>query len=173
MTTETIGIRPAQAADAAALAEIHAEAWRNAYRGLLDGLDLERLISRRGPRWWKAALSRGVDIKLLEVAGQTGGYATYGYCRNRAYSAEGEIYELYLRPTFQGLGLGRELFRAVRRDLAARGLKETTVQVLTDNKPACAFYEAIGGKHSGTATHRISGKALNIELYRWPPLLHQ
>lgn len=155
------------------LAEIHAEAWRSAYRGLLDGLDLERLISRRGSNWWTAALSRGVDIKILDVAGQTGGYATFGHCRNRAYSAEGEIYELYLRPTFQGCGLGRQLFRSVRQDLAAKSLKGTTVQVLTENRSACAFYEAVGGRHSGTSNHRISGKSLSIEIYRWLPLSHQ
>jgi hypothetical protein len=43
---------------------VHDAAWRDAYRGLIPGRELERMIARRGPRWWQSAILRG--SRLLE-----------------------------------------------------------------------------------------------------------
>ncbi len=51
MSTVLIEIRRAKASDAATLAATHDEAWRTAYRGIIPGGELEKLISRRGPVW--------------------------------------------------------------------------------------------------------------------------
>ncbi|HXW31228.1 MAG TPA: GNAT family N-acetyltransferase, partial [Xanthobacteraceae bacterium] len=49
MSTVLIEIRRAKPADALAVADTHDEAWRTAYRGIIPGAELEKLISRRGP----------------------------------------------------------------------------------------------------------------------------
>src|SRR5690606_27381763 len=98
MSTDLIALRPARPTGIKALASIHEAAWRGAYRGLLSGIELERMIARRGPAWWRGALDRRVMILLLEVAGRPVGYATYGRSRMRELPFEGEIYELYLLP---------------------------------------------------------------------------
>src|SRR2546423_15425650 len=48
MSTTLIEIRRAKAADAVTVAETHDEAWRNAYRGIIPGSGLGKLIIRRG-----------------------------------------------------------------------------------------------------------------------------
>ncbi|MBG6162899.1 hypothetical protein IWQ54_002562 [Labrenzia sp. EL_195] len=48
MTTDLIDLRAARAADCNALADIHSAAWLGAYRGLLQGVDLQKMVSRRG-----------------------------------------------------------------------------------------------------------------------------
>ena len=47
---------------------------------------------------------------VIEVAGVIAGYATLGLNRARSLPQEGEVYEIYLRPEYQGIGLGRILF---------------------------------------------------------------
>ncbi|WP_417671281.1 GNAT family N-acetyltransferase [Roseibium sp.] len=168
MNTDFIDLRAATASDSDALATIHSAAWLGAYRGLLNGVDLDRLIARRPPQWWRQALARGVQIKVLQVGGETVGYGTYGPCRLSSLGCEGEIYELYLLPEHQGLGFGKQLFRAIQQELANRHLSGLAVQVLTLNDPAKAFYRALGGKLSATSSHIIKGKAYDLSIYSWP-----
>lgn len=168
MNTQLVETRPARQADAAALADVHAAAWRGAYRGLLDGLDLERLVTNRTPRWWSDALARGVNIDLLEVSGEVAGYATSGPCRMRGLATAGEIYELYLHPHYQGLGFGRQLFEAARRNLEDRRMPGLAVRVLGDNTPACGFYRAMGGRLTSRSWHTTGGRKLELLVYCWP-----
>ena len=91
--------------------------------GIIPGTELDRLINRRGPAWWDSAIRKGSRIALLQFGDKIAGYANYGRNRARSLYYDGEIYELYLRPEFQGLGFGRRLFTAARRDLAQSGLK--------------------------------------------------
>lgn len=168
MTTDLIDLRAARTADCEALAGIHNEAWLGAYRGVLHGVDLQKMVSRRGPAWWQGALSRGVDIKILSLADVPAGYATYGPCRLSGTGMEGEIYELYLKPEYQGLGFGRMLFEHVHETLEARGLKGMAIQVLSDNEPARAFYKSVGGRLAAKSWYRLGGKKMALSIYTWP-----
>src|SRR5215211_6518294 len=123
MSTTLIEVRPAKAADATAVASTHDEAWRSAYQGIIPGAELERLINRRGPDWWDSAIRKGSRVAILAFGNSIAGYANYGRNRARSLYYDGEIYELYLRPEFQGLGFGRKLFSAARRDLTQSGLQ--------------------------------------------------
>ena len=146
MSTTLIEVRPAKAADAAAVASTHDEAWRSAYQGIIPGAELEKLINRRGPQWWDSAIRKGSRVSVLVFGDKVAGYANYGRNRARSLHFEGEIYELYLRPEFQGLGFGRRLFTAARRDLMQSGLKSMVIWALSDNDPATEFYRALGGR---------------------------
>ncbi|MEM9634167.1 MAG: GNAT family N-acetyltransferase [Pseudomonadota bacterium] len=169
MTTDLIDLRAARTADCEALAGIHTEAWLGAYRGVLHGVDLQKMISRRGIGWWRGALSRGVNIRILSIADIPAGYATYGPCRLRGTGMDGEIYELYLKPEYQGLGFGRTLFTNVRETLSAKNMSGLAVQVLSDNQPARSFYRAMGGKLSAKSWYRIGGRRMELSIYTWMP----
>ncbi|GAA0785565.1 GNAT family N-acetyltransferase [Roseibium denhamense] len=171
--TDMLNLRAAQTTDCEALAGIHNEAWLGAYRGVLNGLDLQKLISRRSEPWWQGALARGVNIQILAVSETPAGYATFGPCRLKATGMEGEIYELYLKPEYQGLGFGRALFEHVRTTLANRSLSGLAIQVLSENEPARAFYRAMGGSRSGTSWYKIGSRRLEISIYTWPDRSHQ
>ena len=101
MSTTLIEVRPAKAADAAAVASTHDEAWRSAYQGIIPGAELEKLINRRGPQWWDSAIRKGSRVSVLVFGDKVAGYANYGRNRARSLHFDGEIYELYLRPEFQ------------------------------------------------------------------------
>jgi ribosomal protein S18 acetylase RimI-like enzyme len=167
MSTVLIEIRRAKASDAAAVADTHDEAWRGAYRGVIPGLELEKLVTRRGPAWWDSAIRKGSRIAILAFGDKVAGYANYGRNRARSLFYEGEIYELYLRPEYQGLGFGRRLFTSARRDLAQSGLKSLVVWALSDNDPAVEFYKALGGKTIARSSERFGEKSLDKVAFAW------
>jgi ribosomal protein S18 acetylase RimI-like enzyme len=167
MSTVLIEIRRAKASDAHAVAETHDEAWRAAYQGIIPGIELEKLVNRRGPDWWDSAIRKGSRIALMAFGDNIAGYANYGRNRARSLFYDGEIYEIYLRPEFQGLGFGRRLFSAARRDLAQSGLKSLVVWALSDNEPAVEFYRALGGRAVARSSERFGTKVLDKVAFAW------
>ena len=150
MSTRTTSIRRAREADLGSLSTVFDASWREAYRGIIPGVALERLI----------ALRRGRPIALVETGERVVGYAAYGRTRSRALGTEAEIDELYLLPEYQGVGLGRRLFKAVRNDLTDHGLTRLGVWSLEDNARAGAFYEGLGGQAGPRVLDRVAGVAL-------------
>ncbi len=168
MATLTLTIRPARPTDATAITTVHDAAWREAYRGVIPGAHLERMVTRRGPLWWKRSILRGSPVLVLDTGERVAGYASLG--RNRAPSirAEGEIFELYLDPMHQGLGFGAKLFRAARAELAGRGLSGLVVWALVDNERACEFYEKRGGRVATRALEHFGTELRERIAYVWP-----
>jgi ribosomal protein S18 acetylase RimI-like enzyme len=167
MSTTLIEVRRAKPADAAEIAATHDDAWRNAYQGIIPGAELERLIHRRGPDWWDTAIRKGSRIAILVFGEHVAGYANYGRNRARSLYYDGEIYELYLRPEFQGLGFGRKLFAAARRDLGQSGLQSLVVWALSDNDTAVEFYRALGGRAVARSSERFGTKVLDKVAFAW------
>ena len=151
--------------DAEALARLQMDAWRCAYLGILPTPVIERMTSRRGPRWWRRLARIGSPARIIALDGEVMGYATIG--RNRAGPGGGEIYELYLRPESQGVGLGARLFGDARVRLARAGLKGLMVWTLTDNAAGRRFYRALGGVETGTARETFCGQPIEKTGYRW------
>ena len=80
------------------------------------------------------------------MAGTIAGYATLGLSRARALPQEGEIYEIYLRPEYQGLGLGRILFGEAKSLLKSLGCEGMVVWCLEDSELAYNFFLSAGGR---------------------------
>jgi GNAT superfamily N-acetyltransferase len=167
MPTNVIQVRAPTRRDAPALAAIYAEAWRGAYRGIIPHLPLERMIARRGQTWWERALDERYPLLLLDFGGEPAGYATFGRSRLRHTPAQGEIFELYLHPVYQGLGLGRRLFAATRKRLRDRRYKDLVVWALADNNSACNFYLGLGGKPIAEGAERFDQVALRKIAFAW------
>lgn len=161
-----VAIRKARVTDAKALARVYAESWRLAYRGIIPHLHLESMIQRRGPEWWHNALRSGESVLVMEISGEIVGYATWGVSRTRS-AQQGEIYELYLSPTYQGLGFGEHLFESCRHHLDQRKLKGLIVWALFDNTPAINFYWRRGGRPIGRTFDKIGGSKLEKIAFAW------
>ncbi|HRD74575.1 MAG TPA: GNAT family N-acetyltransferase [Hyphomicrobiaceae bacterium] len=161
-------IRKGVPADAAALAVLFRETWELTYRAIIPAVHLETLIRRRNEDAWRLALGASEGILVLEVLGVIAGYASFGAARGRGRSAyRGEIYELYLAPVYQGLGLGEHLFEATRSALDQRRLSGLIVWALADNLPALSFYWARGGRPIARVTDRMAGVPLPKVAYGW------
>jgi GNAT superfamily N-acetyltransferase len=167
MTTLTIDIRKARIDDADAICDVHAEAWQGAYAGIIPHKALRAMINRRGRQWWANAIQRGVRILIMEVGGRVVGYATLGRNRARELKQEGEVYELYLRPECQGIGLGTRLFAAARRQAEEDGLRGLVVWALEDNLNAMSFYAGQGGRDIAEGVEIFEQKALRKVAFVW------
>ena len=167
MNTLTIDIRKAEPRDADAIAEVHHEAWRGAYAGIIPHRALTAMINRRGGEWWANAIRRAATVLVIEIGGKIAGYATLGRNRTRELKQQGEIYELYLRPECQGIGLGTRLFAAARQRLADHGLKGMVVWALEENDNALAFYTGAGGRDVAEGVEVFDQKALKKVAFVW------
>lgn len=167
MNTLTIDIRKAEPRDADAIAGVHHDAWRGAYSGIIPHRALTAMIGRRGSSWWANAIRRAASILVVEIGGEVVGYTTLGRNRARELPQEGEIYELYLRPEYQGIGLGSRLFSAARDRLAAHGLSGVVVWALEENDGALRFYEGAGGRDIAEGVEVFDARALRKIAFVW------
>ncbi|MGO8843199.1 MAG: N-acetyltransferase family protein [Methyloceanibacter sp.] len=149
------------------MADVYAEAWRGAYRGIIPHHSLERMIARRGERWWKGALAERLRCLCSIFDGAASGYVTYGRCRSGCAPFQGEIFELYLHPVYQGLGLGEKLFDRARQRLADLRLRGLLVWPLADNDSACPFYLSLGGKPVAEGAERFGDVSLRKVAFAW------
>ncbi len=167
MATDLLSIRAGRPADASEIAATYEEAWRATYQGVIPHLALQRMIARRGATWWRRALERRASVLVLEFDGETVGYASFGRSRMRRTPYQGEIYELYVRPAYQGVGFGTRLFRAVRKRLIQHDLGGLVIWSLADNDRACAFYLAMGGQPISEGAESFGDVTLRKVAFAW------
>ncbi|SER22392.1 L-amino acid N-acyltransferase YncA [Faunimonas pinastri] len=144
MTALAVDFRFARASDAADLADVYAEAWREAYSGIIPSVTLQRMIAGRGAPWWRQAMKHR-NVVVVEASGKVVGYATFSAARTAVQVPTAEIHELYLHPLYQGIGIGGRFFAALLKTLGARGFRRTVLRALADNDRARDFYTRRGG----------------------------
>lgn len=145
MKTLSIDVRRAEPQDAGAISQTHRASWLHAYGGIIPHKPLMQMVQRRDAAWWHKATRGPATLLVLDVAGVIAGYATLGLNRARALPQDGEIYEIYLRPEYQGLGLGRMLFGESRRLLKSLGCEGVVVWCLEESEFADRFFRSAGG----------------------------
>jgi ribosomal protein S18 acetylase RimI-like enzyme len=167
----TYAIAPAGPSDAAALARVHVDAWRETYAGILPSVYLERMSSALHEHRWRQRLLSTREATLA-AEGHKGlvGYVSAERSRRSRAGVEAEITTLYVLRAAQGHGLGRELFTAAARVMAARGATSLVVWVLRDNLKARGFYERLGGRREDVGNEYVGGAVVASVLYRWPDL---
>ena len=150
-------LRAARPEDAASIARLHVQSWRETYPGLISDSWLKNLSLEARVAAWKENLSPsygGPRFNLVAEndAGELCGFASGGPRRHEgaagleAYS--GELWAIYLLKAAQGQGLGRALFEETRLRLKCEGFASMLVWVLKGN-PAEGFYAHLGGKPVG------------------------
>lgn len=161
-----VRVRRGKLSDAKALSSVFRDSWELAYRGIIPHLHLETMIRRRNPDWWRTSIRSGDTLFVLEVGGKVAGYATCGVARSRG-AQQGEIYEIYLGPTHQGLGFGEHLFEACRHALDMRRLNGLVVWALAENEAAVSFYWRRGGRPIAARADRIGSAKLSKLAFAW------
>lgn len=162
-------VRLAVPVDAPALAKVHVDAWRAAYRGLVPNERLAKLSYARGAENFLRSMREGPEeIYAVEEERVVVGFLTLGPCRDVDLDAEtvGEIWGIYLAPEHWRLGIGTRLCRHGEAILAARGCRSVILWVFAENTRARRFYEAMGYAPDGVTKQRDFGIPLEVVRYR-------
>jgi ribosomal protein S18 acetylase RimI-like enzyme len=161
-----VSVRRARPEEAAALAAVYRDSWRQAYTGILPSDHLENEIRRRDVHWWQQAISAESNLLVVLHSGDVAGYAMCGRARG-GKRHWGEIYELYISPIYQGAGLGEHLFEACRATLDGLRLQYLIVWALAQNEAARRFYLRCGGRPSRRVSVRL-GRTLSVKVaFEW------
>lgn len=152
-------VRAAERGDAAAIADVHVAAWRDAYRGIFPAelLDGDQFAGRRQATWanWKfgpgdrvcvATLAKAADSPPIVVA-----FSWFGpeRDRGRGFTGRGEVHAFYADPRVWGTGVAAALMDHSELRLRTEGFTTAVLWVLTDNPRARRFYERHGWAASG------------------------
>ena len=166
-----IRIRAATLKDAASVARVHVDSWRSTYAGIVPAEYLAGLSYRNRESAWKQLLTAdrpGTSCFVAETeGGDIVGFANAGPEREGDSIYRGELYAIYILEGYQRMGIGRRLFSCVMRRLLTDGFNSTLLWVLVDNRPACRFYESLGGERVGRKTVAIGGAILVEVAYGW------
>jgi GNAT superfamily N-acetyltransferase len=149
----TFAIRPAIAADARAIAEIHHAGWRVAYAGVVSDAQMAAKLPERRIAIWQARIADPNDVVLIaeDEAHTAQGFVHAGAVLDHDIRKGGlagcdcEIYSLHCRKDMQGRGLGRLLMAATARAFQSKGRTTLMLWAYRDNSYR-RFYEKIGGE---------------------------
>jgi ribosomal protein S18 acetylase RimI-like enzyme len=165
-------VRSARASDAEAIAELHAESWSRAYRGILrdEYLDGPVMADRRQV-WADRLLSGPVPetmlVSLIEEESAIIGFVSVFLDVDPDWGAL--IDNLHVSVAAQGRGLGRRLMGlAAEWMLRQRPRSRLHLWVYERNTAARGFYQRLGGVIVGRESyHAPDGASVEVLQYGW------
>ncbi|MBC7794575.1 MAG: GNAT family N-acetyltransferase [Clostridia bacterium] len=166
--TASLRVRAARIADAADIARVHVDSWRETYTGIIPESYLRELRYPKQEAEWKHHLAMPGNATFVAEDSLAGvvGFANGGPERSGRSSYFAELYVLYLLERYHSRGIGSALICAFARELTQIGLLRMLVWVLSDN-PARGFYEALGGRFIGETPVAVGGARLIEVAYGW------
>ncbi len=179
-------IRPANEADAPAIARVHFDSWVDTYGSLFPPRVFDEFSLESREKLWRrtAAVARGqpasrIELLVAEDVDTVLGFVSLGPFREgeggqgdgtmatpAVANDRGELNAIYLAPTCLRRGLGRSLFDAGRGWLREAGFADMRLWVLTGN-PAVFFYRSMGGMLVDEKTFELHGITLSEQCYRF------
>jgi len=168
-----IVIRRAASRDAEAIARVRIDGWRTSYRGLIPAAYLDGMQVDASTALWDKVLAAGPNPASVFVAShgdEVIGFAAGSLLAEPKFGLNTELTAVYLRREFQRVGLGRRLIAAVVDAQRALGAAGMIVWVIAANKPARAFYEALGAELLVEQAYQWDGMDLLEAAYGWRDL---
>lgn len=163
-------LRPAEPADAMAVAIVHVRAWQVAYRDLLPADYLASLKpADRAARYTFGETDphKPMTTVAVDEAGTVRGFVTTCAARDQDLPGYGEVAAIHVDPNWWGRGAGQALLASARAFLLDSGFRRALLWVLVGNLRADRFYEQDGWSLDGTRrTDTVWGVQVNDQRYR-------
>jgi ribosomal protein S18 acetylase RimI-like enzyme len=147
-----VRIRPARRGEAAQIAAVHVESWREAYAELLPQSMHEHNTEARRRTTWEGVLAEAArDVFVATHDGAIVGFIAGGAMPDLIHGRapipgfDAYVDALYVLAPWHGRGAGRALLDTLARRLAERGFRSLALHVVARN-PARHFYERLGAR---------------------------
>jgi GNAT superfamily N-acetyltransferase len=164
--------RDATANDATAIARLHAESWRSAYRGTFSDDYLESRVHEERKENWQKKFSGGSDKPMFAIVAEMGGELAGFAC---VYPDEDVVFgalleNLHVAPKLTGQGIGRRLLSEVVHRLRGKGSEGGLyLWVIEQNYRAREFYARAGAILAGSEVHSMpDGQSVVALRCHWP-----
>ena len=135
-------VRRARLEEARAIAQVHAETWREAYEHVFGAERLASVTIDARLAQWERILAAGQSDVFVAAADGIVGFVSTGDSRDA--DAEAELFAIYVLPDAWGTGAGSALMRAGIEAMRLRASGDAVLWVLDDNPRARRFYEREG-----------------------------
>lgn len=144
-----VEFRAMTAADADAVAHLHATSWRSAYRGIVPDAFLDHEVFADRQAVWRERLQGPATAPAFGIVAEDPAGQLIGF----TYVLPGHdpicgslIDNLHVHPESKGGGIGRRLLRAVVRELGPEHGQPLHLWVLDQNEAAKRFYARLGAE---------------------------
>ncbi len=171
---DSLTLRIATSADAKAVAQLHIENWRNAYRGIMPDWYLDGAITEERMGLWESRLS-GIPneqqyVVIAEVSGKAVGFACALLDEEPEWGAC--LDNLHVLPQLRRSGIGRALFLKVTQWVrTTKPDWPIHLWVFESNTDARGFYDSLGGKIIIVKRREVlKGVVVSTCLYLWRDL---
>jgi ribosomal protein S18 acetylase RimI-like enzyme len=165
-------IRDATMSDVTAIAHLHAESWRSAYRGILSDDYLENHAQGDRLAVWQERFSATAPnpiFVMVAVAGaQLAGFACVFPDEDAVFGSF--LDNLHVAPHLTGRGIGRQLLSEAASRLVKSGSRAGLyLWVIEQNQGARQFYERAGGLFVGSVVNSMpDGQRVVALRCHWP-----
>jgi GNAT superfamily N-acetyltransferase len=142
-------VRVAAPADAPAIARVRVDAWRSTYRGMIPDAYLDGMSVAESEAHWRRILEAapGRFSVFVAVEGdEVVGFAAGHVLDPAKLGCDAELSAIYLTAGRRRTGIGRRLAGTVAAAQRGHGATALLTWVIAGNRPARAFYEALGAE---------------------------
>lgn len=157
-----IEYRTAATSDAAALARLGRETFKETFGHLYAPEDLAAFLATHSEQRWHEELNDPrFAVRVAEHAGAMIGYAKLGP-PSLPFQPRGpsiELRQFYVLQPWQGQGIAHELMRWARAEAKASGATDLYLSVFVDNHRARRFYRSYGFEFVGTYAFMVGNHA--------------
>ena len=165
-------LRDAVAADADAIAALHAASWRSAYRGIVSDAFLDGEVAAERRAVWRGRFQEPISPDMVVVVAQEGDasdLAGLACILGGRHPVQGSLIDnLHVRPGGLGRGLGGRLLAEAARRLPDRwAATPLHLTVLEENARAIAAYERWGGRLAERLSEPLGGEPYRVRRYAW------
>jgi ribosomal protein S18 acetylase RimI-like enzyme len=164
-------IREASIDDTLAIARLHAQSWKNTYRGILSDDFLDHRVDEDRKLHWQQKLVSLSDKDFVLAAEDNKeliGFIAVLDKPDAGFSAF--IDNLHARTDRKGNGVGTALMRAAAKRLIDTNRASVYLWVLNGNDPAEEFYIRRGAKRLDSSVVSFGGKQVGQTRFGWHTL---
>ena len=167
-STTSIKVRPATLRDAKAIAELHNSTAQETFKSLLSNRSMPLPPVEKRLTFWREAITYS-EPQVYVALDEDMVIGFVGFDRSRDKGTPptmGEIWALYVAPSYWGKGVGLTLWDAAREGLQEEGCTHVSIWLPLASERALRFHELAGFKRELNTAKTVSLGTFKIEEIR-------